>query len=302
MKKILTTIVLFVINVVSFFSQEIQYIAPKGSHYENGDGEYFNVDEDTIISFKKYDRESYYYIQPRMFAYGKFDVTIRDNEGRYFNDEIKLKNSVKILESNESMMEFIPAYYLEALKKQDKSIIFKNQPEWSYFEKNYATLEGETFYEAFLPESICISNLFVYCTMHNYYLIESIEYENKTYAVKLYRSPYDGMGYDTSFDYEQPYPINYMKHKDDHEITFLLKFDGDYLDIWINSKNEYMGKYFLATQETMYEIGDFVETGRVNFSNIYFPRLADGTSDFDKKVIPPMIKLVNSENQEIVKW
>ena len=52
----------------------------------------------------------------------------------------------------------------------------------------------------------------------------------------------------------------------------------------------------------MYEIGDFVETGRVNFSNIYFPRLADGTSDFDKKVIPPMVKLINSENQEIVKW
>ena len=301
MKRIQTTIVILILNAFSIFPQEIQYIAPKGVHYQNGNCEVFTVKDDTFISLKKYDRSSYYYISPIDFSYENFKFVIGDNVGRYFNSDIELKNSIKIVDSNVKVLKIIPSYYQEVLKKQDARIIFENQPEWSFFEKNYATFEGETFYESFGPESISISNLFVYFTMHNYYLIESISYEDNTYAIKLYRSPYDGMGDDAFFDYEQPYPDNYMNHKNDNEITLLLEFDGDYIDIWINSKNEYMGKYFIATKETFYEINNLVSNRTVNFSNIYWPRHADGTSDFDKKVIPPMVKLVNSERQEVIK-
>lgn len=288
-KKFWVVILLQYLFSMSVFSQEIIYRVKKGTVYENGDCEKFEMENTEIISLKKYDSEGYFYIKPVNYTFNKFEVTIRDDKRRYFDGSIELSDSVKFVKSNEEANVYIPYYYLNALKNKDKQIIFQNQPDWNYFKNTYQTLEGEKFYDTFSPESLSLGNLFVYFTMHNFYLIESVEYEDGVYKIKLYRSPFDSVGDESKFQYEQPYPSSYMSYKDENEITLLLEFDGDYLDIWINKKDIHMGKYFLMTESTAQEIQKLVKTNDCNLANVYFPRHSNGTSDYDNKVISPHV-------------
>ena len=203
-------------------------------------------------------------------------------------------DSIKLF--NQEFNCFIPVYYLDVLKTKNRNLVFSSQSDWKYFKDNYLTMEGESFYDAFYPEEIVLSNLFTYFTHNNYFIMKKITYEDGYYKLNLYTPKTDAMGYEREFFYQQPYPETYMNHKDENEITLYLKFDGDYVDVWINSLKEYMGKYFAAPKEsTQHEINQLVSTGKCDFDNVYWPRHADGSSDFDRKKIQPMVKLASTE-------
>ncbi len=94
---------------------------------------------------------------------------------------------------------------------------------------------------------------------------------------------------------------NFVKNAYKKEIFVLLKFDGDYVDLWINSPSQenYMGKYFSdIDRTTLWEIKMLIRVKNFNLSNVYWPRHADGSSDFDKEIKTPMVQLVDTHNTQ----
>lgn len=300
-KKLILLILFFLCTYQSLFSQTIQYKViqdteylqkrikyplPKDSILEWKYNDFFDVDYDSFNNQKEIYNP---YIKARYNDKNIYMYT--------YNSDLEIIDSEKIIK-NENF-NLIPCYYLDLIKTKNKKIIFTKQPNWNDFKNQYRTFEGETFYDSFYPEEIVISNFFVYFTMHNYYIVENISFNKEIYKIKLLRNAITISGLDYIFEYEQPYPEIYMKYKDENEISLFLKFDGDYVDIWINSKDEYMGKYFVAPKKTTQkEINNLVSTGNYNSTNIYWPRHADGSSDFDNEIKPPLVQLVDNQNTQ----
>lgn len=290
LKKILFCGVLFFQFLSFTFSNSISYKTKRDTKYSDGGPKYtFPINANEKLLWKQ--GNSY------GITYDSFADTIDFSISLYDKNEklIWLKGTDLVLENSSQMFlssnyQFIPVYYLDMLKNRDKTIR-QSQPEVIKYEKSFVPDFGGRDDEFFLPEHIIISNLFVYFTPNNFYLIEKIEFENDIYKLYLNKDDKDIWGNKVSFSYEQPYSDTYLKHKDDSNIVFLLKFDGDYLDIWINSLQEYMGKYYVAPRDTQEEIGRAVVKGIFNLSNVYWPRHADGTSDFDKEIKEPLVKL-----------
>ena len=124
-KKFWVIILLQYLFFMSVFSQEIIYRVKKGTVYENGDCEKFEMENTEIISLKKYDSEGYFYIKPVNYTFNKFEVTIRDDKRRYFDGSIELSDSVKFVKSNEEANVYIPYYYLNALKIKINRLSFR---------------------------------------------------------------------------------------------------------------------------------------------------------------------------------
>ena len=75
-----------------------------------------------------------------------------------------------------------------------------------------------------------------------------------------------------------------------------MEFDGDYLNVYIDSTDNLLGCYCYTNSETIMTLRNFVRNNVWNrpydLSGIIWPRHADGTSDFDLEVKAPFVKLV----------
>ena len=297
MKHKITFIVMLYLCLLGVCSQEVLYKVEKNTEYNLKGSEYVMPKGEHIKWEKNYFFVNYNSFSDNLQLYiqGNYNETLI---GMYAN-ELKFSNNKQLF--NDSFYHFIPVYYLDFIKSKNINKIYQNQPNWSFFEKNNMYEEGGNFLSAFRPESLYLGNLCLYFTINNYYIITDID-SSEIIKIYLHRNQYDIFGNECHFNYEQPYPEQYMKYKNDNDIILLLDFDGDYVDIWINSKKDYLGRYYAVPKTTLDEI-HYIVSGeqKHNPENIYWPRHADGTSDFDKKVIPPMVKLVNSERQEVIK-
>lgn len=205
-------------------------------------------------------------------------------------NKLELVNSEKIFENSNTLIIFIPEYYYTFIENKSLSFIFDTEPYWKTIKDLWDTGKrisyGDTnFFNEFQITCIQINNLYINLDVdcRNSYLINTIKKEANTFSVELYK--------DRTFYQECFYPDTYLKYANLQNIKLIFEFDGDYLDIWVNSKDEYMGKYCAIPIETYKEIHKLVENKKIDYSNIYLPRHADGSSDFDKKNIPPMVKL-----------
>ena len=302
MRKIVLLCILQIFFLQNMFSQTLQYKAIKDTSYTEK-RKNFTLNKDEIVEWKINDYLYVYYdsYNQEREMYNLLLGVLYNDKTIYpyiYNSDFELLNSEKVF--YQEYFNFIPVYYLDLLKTKNINLIINNQQDWNKFKKNYRTFEGETFYESFYPEEIVLSNLYIYFTLHNFYITKRIVSNSNLYEIEIHRNPTTITGDNYIFEYEQPYPKTYMKYKNENDIKLLCKFDGDYVDIWINSIDEYMGKYFVAPKNTTQkEINELVSTGNFNKSNVYWPRHADGTSDFDKEIKPPMVELVkNTEVKE----
>ena len=87
--------------------------------------------------------------------------------------------------------------------------------------------------------------------------------------------------YGDEFQYEQPYANEYLNYKDEKRVVFYFDFDGDFVNIWINNKNAFLGRYFVATAKTIKEIKNLMENNTCDLSKVTWPRHADGTCDYE---------------------
>ncbi len=279
------------------------------------DGRYYRVSED--MSCRIFDsneimllsegslinhKDEYEYYTKSFFDYEKdFNKIIPFHQNKWISvdmSKLSLCDSEKFFDSSKTSVIFIPDYYSPFVQNKNFEYIMDKEPFWREVKKLWDTgkrvpFGDTTFFDDFHITSIYLNNLFIEFDINrNSYLINNINVEeNNTYSVELYKRDI--------YQQECFYPETYLKYENLHNIKIFCEFDGDYLDIWINSKNEYMGRYYAVTLDTYKEISKLVETQEIDMSKIYYPRHADGSSDFDDEIKPPMVKLAKPGYEKI---
>ena len=285
MKKILIVLLSSFLFLTRIFCVEIKYKVLRDSFYDDGNYNTFPINKDTILEWTD---NNECYLKETDGIY-RIELEFEDgNEYKYISSyDLLLENSEVMFYDNdenqsEITYEIIPDYYLEVLSQKNPSIIFQKQPKWNVFKEawnNSSQGNQWTFEEGFFPESMVLNNNFVKMTSQNFYLIEKIVIEKNIYKVQLFR-PFNWL-YGDEFQYEQPYANEYLNYKDEKRVVFYFDFDGDFVNIWINNKNAFLGRYFVATAKTIKEIKNLMENNTCDLSNITWPRHADGSCDYD---------------------
>ena len=73
----------------------------------------------------------------------------------------------------------------------------------------------------------------------------------------------------------------YSRFRNDSRIKLLLQKDGDYFSLWINTKDNFVGRYFVASDLLYEQIQNLVKHKSYDLSKVTWPRHADGTCDYD---------------------
>ena len=300
MKKILIVLLSSFLFLTRIFCVEIKYKVLRDSFYDDGNYNTFPINKDTILEWTD---NNECYLKETDGIY-KIELEFEDgNEYKYISSyDLLLENSKVMFYDNdenqsEITYEIIPDYYLEVLSQKNPSKIFQKQPKWNVFKESWNnSSQGNqwTFEEGFFPESMVLNNNFVKMTSRNFYLIEKIVIEKNTYKAQLFR-PSNWL-YGDEIQYEQPYANEYLNYKDEKRVVFYFDFDGDFVNIWINNKNAFLGRYFVATAKTIKEIKNLMENNTCDLSKVTWPRHADGTSDYDDEIKPPMVKLSDNDS------
>ena len=290
MYKKIILLLLFVSGIVLCFSQTIDYQLTKDSSLKSltdspkefKKGQKFKCNKDSVEFYVTEEETKNY----RLLLFPLFCENYNNLVG--YDTNLELADSIKLFENK--YIDLLPVYYLDVLKNKNPALLYKYQPKWNAYKKKYKDIEGERFEEGFWPETIQVSNLYITVTQYNNYLIEKIIKTGEYYKLDLIKQ-------NDIYTDNVPMPECFVQEAEKKEISFILKFDGDYLDLWIDSPRDdsYIGKYFVDTNKsTLWEIKNLVKGDYCNLNNVYWPRHADGTSDFDKEKKAPLVKLVTN--------
>ena len=269
------------------FAQTIDYRLTKDTIFDDT----IKLKKGTILECNKQKLKFWveYSIENEDYEFSIYPLSYQNyNDLDGYDYYIELTDSIKLFENK--YIDLLPVYYLDVLKNKNPALLYKYQPKWNAYKKNYKDIEGERFEEGFWPETIQVSNLYITVTQYNNYLIEKIIKTGEYYKLDLIKQ-------NDIYTDNVPMPECFIQKAEKKEISLILKFDGDYLDLWIDSPKDdlYIGKYFVDTNKsTLWEIKNLVKGDYCNLNNVYWPRHADGTSDFDKAKKAPLVKLATN--------
>ena len=291
-KKLFIFIILCFTLHICVYAQNVKYIFPKDTNAEY-DNQLYPITKNSIINWDGS-------IYKSLISYDPYEDTfntsiyykINDSRVRLPIQDMEIVDSDKLFEND--FIQLIPVYYLKILKDRNPKSLFDYEPQWNNFTDDKYYDFGGNFLSAFRTETIILSNLVCLFNKVNPYIFEEVHKNNNSYIIKMTRPDrYD-------YTYNAPLPEKIQKKSPNNTITLIFEFDGDYVDIWIDSKANYLGQYFFAPLTTQneihYLIADKYSEKEFNISNVYWPRHADGSSDFDKKIMKPMINLSIPKN------
>lgn len=90
--------------------------------------------------------------------------------------------------------------------------------------------------------------------------------------------------------------IDFPKIKKDQNYELKIIIDGDYLELFIN--NMFVDKFCKINNSTLLEYEELIKNNSCDLSKVTWPRHADGTSEYDNKIITPE-KINLFKNDEI---
>lgn len=282
MKRMGISVFLLLQIAVSVFSYEITYRVMRDVYSGfDWDDTVFSIKEGTIVTYCSDDKDTFFSVRGEVCPY-RFDLYIGDVDRIWFSEtDIKQLYCDKIF-TDFGQVEFIPVWYFDVLKCRNSEMIYEREPKWLEIKEKNGRLFKSTFY----PERITLNNVFFSFFLGQDFLVNKVTRSNGIIAVHCYRhnEPQLWKG-------RVPYPDIFLKYIDEKEIVFLLQFDGDYVDIWINSLEEYMGKYAVLSKNTLREIISFVQYAELDLANVSWPHHADGTSEYENEHKAPCINL-----------
>ena len=286
MKKSISFIIfLFVIAFV--YSEEYSWKT-------NKNGYYYIYDKSTIYYYFQSNQPYEKDMNVNIFGYkflndgtNKVIGLVDEKQNFYIDfDDLSFTESSTYLPEELLKGEWIHSYYFDALKAKNPEIILQNEPWWDkrkgwkpdpYGE--YPLSWGEEFefnYGSYYFTKFTFSN------GHVYYYIDKIQKKDEYYYITSKRR--DSKEYDEKLRKEYSKSSDYEKIQNYSEIDLIIKLDGDYMDVYLNSTNNYLGTYCYANSETVRELLFFVrdiEALPVDFNNVRYPRHADGSCDYD---------------------
>ena len=202
----------------------------------------------------------------------------------------------------ESMM-LIPEYYYSILKVNDVNSLFSYEPYWKkgYYE-NSNNNRYDSWKEIFYPNTLFITNSYITIlrsdcdqdkVLHNISgLITKIQQINSnTYRIDFYNLISDNYLHEVDDTFKS------INSKNEHFL--LLKYDGDYIDVYLDSENKRINRYVISSEEVQNKILEIAKNGKTSTSNMTWPRHADGSCDYDgnkKTVASQAQKATSSTN------
>lgn len=259
--------ILFFITIFTslLFCNEIEYKITNINSQSLGlkPGTLININEDDI--FRSVENKH---------SFIKIFFSLNNKSIQLQEDEVELSKSKKLFQDSK-LKEFIPVWYFDILVKQDINLIYNYQPKWNKIKqiKNDNSMLGEDFLDSFYPESFEINNLYFYMSRGQGFPISKIESKKDYFKIYIHRTK------DAYIAEDYPYPDEYEKVINEENFILFMKFDGDYVDVWINNLESYLGKYALAPAETCFEIQNLL-LGKCDLTNVTWPRHADGSCDY----------------------
>ena len=195
----------------------------------------------------------------------------------------------RILEKNDSF--WIPEKCLKILHTENKESI----------KKYFANIETLTFYHELEERTIqwdeqdCFST---FCIIKDLYrdqdnlcvtwgkeldllsfYMNKINYENGCFYINVVKT------FNCKKN-ENKSPFSSWPIQED-ECTIILRFDGDYLEFYLNNLTDYYDTFCKVDNETLNQYNNLIQTNKCDLSRVTWPRHADGTSDYDDKIIMP---------------
>lgn len=279
MKKIILFSIIFIFSISSLIAETIKYKVVADTFYSDGDIEFtIPIKKDTTVTW-----ESNTSVLPNINDDDIYENFLMDIE---YNNEIiyMLSTDLQVIDTekivdNKKLLRLIPEYYLEVLCKKNTDLIFEKQPLWNERKKRMEN-EPFPFEESFQPESYYISNTVILFSQHNYYLVKNVKKKNNNIELDLLHYSDDDV---TEYfgKTEDVFSEVYNKFRSNSNIKLLIQTDGDYFYLWINTKENYIGKYIAASESLCEQIVNLVRSNKCDLSKVTWPRHADGSCDYD---------------------
>ena len=279
MKKIILLISFFILSISQLTAETIKYKVVSDTFYSDGDIECnIPIKKDTIITWSA--NKS---VLPNINDDGMYENFVMDveynNETIYmFSTDLQVINTEKIV-NDKKLMRIIPEYYLEVLNKKNPDLIFEKQPLWKSIKKRIDEADDPYFFEdLYKPESYYLSNVVILFSQHNYYLVENLKHNKGLIEIELIKY----IGNTHYGETEDVFSDMYSRFRNDSRIKLLLQKDGDYFSLWINTKDNFVGRYFVASDLLYEQIQNLVKHKSYDLSKVTWPRHADGTCDYEE--------------------
>jgi len=174
---------------------------------------------------------------------------------------------------------FVAEAYFKALKEQNRNILIELEKEgFKNYEKNKSDMdyewyesEAQHYYESEIY-NVSIMLINVFSSYH--FMIRKISKINSGYNVTAAVTLF--------CEFENK---NYIIPEKGDVIELKIVLDGDYLKVYY--RENLLGVYIITNKKTSDEIAKFILKNTCNYSFITWPRHADGSCDYDDKVIMP---------------
>lgn len=190
---------------------------------------------------------------------------------------------------------YIPKYYFDALKKENVEIIRDNEPFWKEENGWKPDLYGDyplSWDEEFsnLNYNYLYVKKFKICTAQIDFYIDNVRIQdNKLYILSSYNTYTEH--YNISSRKEFLKFNKYEKLRDKKETLFILEFDGDFMNVYIDSDENLLDHYCKTNSKVLSSLRNFVRNivwnRPYNLSGIIWPHHADGTSEYENTMRIP---------------
>ena len=280
MKKILLLLIILILSTSSLIAETIKYKVVADTFYSDGDIEFtIPIKKDTTVIWKPYNSVYIEYNDDdTLIEDFQMDVEYNNTTIYMLSSDLQIINTETIV-NDKKILRLIPEYYLEVLCKKNTDLIFEKQPLWNERKKRMEN-EPFPFEDSFQPESYYISNTVILFSQHNYYLVKNVIKSNNNMEIDLLHYTDD----DITERYgktEDVFSEVYNKFRSNSNIKLLIQTDGDYFDLWINTKENYIGRYIAASESLCEQIVNLVRINKCDLSKVIWPRHADGSCDYD---------------------
>ena len=280
MKKILLLLIILILSTSSLIAETIKYKVVADTFYSDGDIEFtIPIKKDTTVIWKPYNSVYIEYNDDdTLIEDFQMDVEYNNTTIYMLSSDLQIINTETIV-NDKKILRLIPEYYLEVLCKKNTDLIFEKQPLWNERKKRMEK-EPFPFKDSFQPESYYISNTVILFSQHNYYLVKNVKKKNNNIELDLLHYSDDDVT-DYFGKTEDVFSAVYNKFRSDSNIKLLIHTDGDYFDLWINTKENYIGRYISASDSLCEQIVNLVRNEKCDLSKVTWPRHADGSCDYD---------------------
>lgn len=270
-------------------------------------GNSFNLSGDVRSGYRYYDNIPVLYAECNNGEKCYFNLDMFVVAGSDKLPGIKYDESYEYKKQSVTM---VASYYFDILKKNDISAIYEYEPFWKDNEWITPNDHFSDYYSA--HRYFVISNTYISSNKRDCRpnskeiyrvgldygaLIKEIKKINENlYTIKVFCR-------EDRFDSSTNFIDEFVDLYKNDENTFYLEYDGDYVKISLNEKNNVIGTYVIITSDIDKQLNDIACGRKADLSDITWPHHADGTSEYEDTIrYPEQIAIEEPEQTEVEEY